>query len=826
MSLRSMLLILFCVVINLINFFFFIIFLRKLGKIIRVIPPSDEVIANEENRNVSFGLDPALYKYEVQQIEPVTADSTEIMGHEKITRSKSILTKDRIRLFLKQHIVSVKRFHPMILKDESIEKYGIDNVDWEDIFAGPDPNFDQETVIVKTINNKDKKKLVSELKKKSKDQMSDSKSSKKKHSKEKPRELTQEEKQRQKEELRQLRLEQKKLEKEKLKEQKKQHEEQMKEWNAKRDDLACDDLQPLPKPTPIDCDIPIEFFEDVIAISEFFHNFHQLFDDLEDVFPTGITFDLIKQAILDRDDDSQLIDIIQLLLENIFALQQEYEKTAVNNVKEDENEKDDKDKDRDDKDKDKDGDEEMNDEDDDDDFILKNAMKNANNVTNLIYQHYGCPLTQVAIDSQNLIEVLKFHLTSSGSGSNSRAKNRGGFAPREDPCLWFVINNAELIKKFDNPKFMLYDLNPNERLSIIHALIDQTLTYESFRNEIDDAFIQIANLRRQLRDLQANLSKWIKENNVKKTTTKKDSSETNDPDSTEIIEVSQEQIDDFKREKAKKEEETQLKCMEIRSEIRKYQSRYKLEPIGVDRAFRRYYIFESLPGLFVEHNDYDNGMCLTEPTPDKSSKPRSLDEISNSITKRNGYSIKKARICGDDSSVNSDKENDVSSSSMDTDKPQIKNGLDMNQDEKLSVYDRCTGNTTTCYVHGMNNFHSNEKVRWSFYHTPEQLDALISNLNNRGHRESELQSVLIQDKQAICDILLECQPHKLNKIISQPKIPRQNNHFDFMMCDVMLKKLQRYKDSGLFYKVPSKRFVSIKLTIIKCLSGLIIEFLF
>lgn len=37
--------------------------------------------------------------------------------------------------------------------------------------------------------------------------------------------------------------------------------------------------------------------------------------------------------------------------------------------------------------------------------------------------------------------------------------------------------------------------------------------------------------------------------------------------------------------------------------------------LGRDRAFRRFWILESLPGVYVEHDDDFIGSCLPEPTP-------------------------------------------------------------------------------------------------------------------------------------------------------------------------------------------------------------------
>ena len=37
--------------------------------------------------------------------------------------------------------------------------------------------------------------------------------------------------------------------------------------------------------------------------------------------------------------------------------------------------------------------------------------------------------------------------------------------------------------------------------------------------------------------------------------------------------------------------------------------------LGRDRAFRRFWVFDSVPGIFVEHDDDLVGECRDEPTP-------------------------------------------------------------------------------------------------------------------------------------------------------------------------------------------------------------------
>lgn len=52
-----------------------------------------------------------------------------------------------------------------------------------------------------------------------------------------------------------------------------------------------------------------------------------------------------------------------------------------------------------------------------------------------------------------------------------------------------------------------------------------------------------------------------------------------------------------RKENLKKKEKTFLK------EIKKSQSMSAVQPLGSDRLFRRYWIFNSLRGLFIEDND-------------------------------------------------------------------------------------------------------------------------------------------------------------------------------------------------------------------------------
>jgi bromodomain adjacent to zinc finger domain protein 1A len=68
------------------------------------------------------------------------------------------------------------------------------------------------------------------------------------------------------------------------------------------------------------------------------------------------------------------------------------------------------------------------------------------------------------------------------------------------------------------------------------------------------------------------------------------------------------------KETARRKQQFEWKSAELTDVINKHERKLGLQPIGRDRAYRRYWIFTSVPGLFVEHYDEYVGTCST-PTP-------------------------------------------------------------------------------------------------------------------------------------------------------------------------------------------------------------------
>ena len=670
----------------------------------RVIPPSGRSDSKDN-------LDPNLYEYEVIDEEK----KRQIVAAEKISRAKGVLNKDKIKLFVRQHVTSPKRCNRVIVKTSSKQKFCLNEIQWTHLFAGPEPVFENNlNETSEPIASTSGCVAITKKNSKTLDKGSQGGQSNKKSKK-----IDEEERRKQKE------IEEKLAEKERLD-----------EWNKKRDDLACDDLQPLPEPLPIKCRIPTNLFSDSLLVMEFFHSFNELFD-IKPIFPMGITLELMEKILFDKDVDGPFVDLIKVLLTSNFTFLDEQD----NNDSSDEN-----------SDNSSDEDERHLKEEGPTDSILNEGERTSKFYYQWIQSHLGSKLSKINLDAFTMTEVLRLYLLSSGGAPED--KSRRSYKSREDPAIEFVATNPSILSKLKSDS--IFDLNPDERLKIFHVLIHQLLSFFELREKIDDSFEEMTKLRKKIRDIQMEFNKWTKDN---KPLTKKElqiESQKSNNSTTDDRNV-------YRKEKSEKEEEKFRVCSEVRSQIRKLQACYGLKPIGLDRAFRVYWLFESLPALFVEHvrpnTDYTSlpfGPCLSVSTPKTSFKPLNV-------------AIEKKESHRDDSSTTSDKENEMNSFT----EPNTDKELFMTcRMRPFSVFDKCTANLNTCAVHG--NGSIERKPEWAFYHTEEQVECLLRTLNIRGHRESSLKFTLNRDKSIVLDYINRCQPYKLNSDIPPPEISRRS----------------------------------------------------
>ena len=204
-------------------------------------------------------------------------------------------------------------------------------------------------------------------------------------------------------------------------------------------------------------------------------------------------------------------------------------------------------------------------------------------------------------------------------------------------------------------------------------------------------------------------------------------------------------IENLDWEKIGKEERNRMKdwCRrrekELMDELTELQHSCVVSPVGRDRTFRRYWVFRSIAGLFVEDQEENIDatflQAVSKKTCGSDCKAESSDDSASDGVK----------------SSTSDKENLPSTAFQDnvlgdvkTEGPSLPSAS--NYEEKIiqqcvTVHEQvaCRGN-----------------VPWSFFNTPEQLDRLIDSLNCRGIREGPLKQALQEQHDRLHDWIAHC----------------------------------------------------------------------
>jgi bromodomain adjacent to zinc finger domain protein 1A len=329
-------------------------------KVLRAIPPTDEEVAKDAKEEAeelakeggeavkkakekkTFLPPDHLFRYEVEEIEPDNPDVKEVhtLEAEDIRREKGLYTREKNLLFLK-NAVELGKDANFVVKREIRDRHHLDTLKFTDIFAGPEPVFEESKRLKGFGGEKKSSNLSAGNKKTGKGQATLDNWMKGQGSKSGGRKLTpaeiaaeqkkrqeqnarfKEELKRRQEEAKQRRLEDKAKEKERKKEEKRLLGQLMSEWNKPRDDLECDDLAELPRPHTVHCKVPNKLFGDVLVLLEFCQNFSELLE-VDNSFPTGITFDLLHDALTDSTSiGGSLYDVLSFFLLANFDLQDE-----------------------------------------------------------------------------------------------------------------------------------------------------------------------------------------------------------------------------------------------------------------------------------------------------------------------------------------------------------------------------------------------------------------------------------------------------------------------------------------------------------------------
>jgi bromodomain adjacent to zinc finger domain protein 1A len=704
--------------------------------------------------------DQSKIQYKVEAIDDDKEPQQWTVKAELLRRDKTIFSKEKTKLFLKQHVEGLNAMFSV--KADSIKKYITDKgITETNIFVGILPAFE---VSKKYQMQQDKEKNKKESAATNKDgESTKSKKSKKKQgditkyldgNAKTKQELSVEEKKKREEESKKFREELEARKKEKAdreaEKQKKIAEEKarllaktqaaVRDLNQMRDDLELIDQRIMPKGKTISTMIEKKYFAEFMKVLEFLHSFPEVLS-ISDKFPYGITMDVLERALILKEVNGPLSDIFQVLLGTIFSLQIE----EANEIEIDYR---------------------IN-----GDIPLKHSkvelMKNASRIHKWFKKNCNLEINLFAMDSTTISELVRLHFATSGAllserSSKARFQYRGGYKSADDPGLHFVSKHPHIIKFLT--QYSIFQLSTRDILRILSCLTDQILTYSNLRDVIEDRLEQATNARLEYKNLKILESRRERKVIEDKKTLQEEyktiiaSYENEQPKQKEaLIKKAETELEEkIAKIDAHSSKERLQHLKELKAQVTVFFNHQTY--LGSDRAFRNYYIFESVPGLFVEHDITHSGKCL-----DKFIKNH---HALAHCAKEQRYAIIKQMIISEESNALSsdDKENKVVAVDVNGTTAQDKNGIPLNGNKKDNEIEiqkdlfMCNCDAATCFVHS----ELVDRPTWSFYHTAEEIDALIESLNIRGYREKSLRDQLEANRDLIVDYIKNCPLEKLS----------------------------------------------------------------
>ncbi len=294
------------------------------------------------------------------------------------------------------------------------------------------------------------------------------------------------------------------------------------------------------------------------------------------------------------------------------------------------------------------------------------------------------PLHEVVIDAYTVTEVLRLHFLSCGgykySGNRNwfRHSRRGGFNDTDDPSMSLRLLRSDICSKLALTP--IYSLSPQDKLEVLSCLCSQLLTYSVAREFIDESKARAKKARRLIKEIQfseerrkkderkAKLKKQQEEeqkqvvaekvvdgtgggvkeevvNTVTELDPEKplgDKEESNSgpepqtkseesskpcpapPSGVSLQEIPMDQGgdgDDKARDHQLKIEKEILHHQEV---LREASGLVNIQPIGYDRYHRRYMLFPSMHGLFVEdlgHSSFESDQQISSISQDTDNAP-------------------------------------------------------------------------------------------------------------------------------------------------------------------------------------------------------------
>ncbi|XP_067619660.1 bromodomain adjacent to zinc finger domain protein 1A isoform X2 [Eurosta solidaginis] len=531
---------------------------------------------------------------------------------------------------------------------------------------------------------------------------------------------------------------------------------------TKTDDLERTDQRLLPLYKTIKTYIPLKFLGDVFMIREFMHSFPTILSGI-DVFPGNLSFYDMSRAFSVREVAGPLSDIILVLLGSVFDMQKEEEDECTVNY-----------------------------------LLLRQesrkqepliTMSQATRAHFYSKRHFSFKINELPIDSLTLSEVLRLHLLSSGAVVRERVekwrmKCRNGYSSSEDPGLSLRMRHPHILRALK--LYTFYQLPYIDILRILRCLISQILTYSSSLSLIEERMEQVSSTRIELRMLLATENMRLSNLQTQKRTLMNEFNQ----------QCMEEYIKTDIEKKKQLEEKLNKKVAELLAQSERERRKFEQQVqsfnsslfnfmvyLGMDRAYRKYYVLESMPGIFIEHTPDNLDVCLCEPPKNATVENALFSNLANlpknrkdlraylmkmytNEDKQAAKAEKASKSAKNVDSINNAKENKEDKENL------LVNGITNGKEEETSTKNEeqsietaikqppsqyqlfmCTGDPRNCIVHDERNA---DRQRWAYIYDKDDIDALIEALNPLGERESHLKDQLTTLRQLIVNHCRKC----------------------------------------------------------------------
>ncbi|KAL7727351.1 hypothetical protein ACLKA6_003010 [Drosophila palustris] len=517
---------------------------------------------------------------------------------------------------------------------------------------------------------------------------------------------------------------------------------------TKTDDLERNDQRLLPAYQPIVTLLPELILGDVFVLREFMHTYSGLLSGVE-VFRQNLSFYEVSRAFSAREVAGPLSDILLVLLGTIFDLQKEEEEecpvyyvtgygTALREP-----------------------------------FI---SMGNGSRTQMYVKRHFSFKLNELPMDALTLSEVLRLHLLASGAIVSDkpdkwRIMYRNGYSSREDPGLQLRIEHSHILRALKT--LPVAQLEFGDIIRIANCLMAQILSYSATINIVEERMEKMSKAKMELRTLiwaenrrlaalEANKRKLTSEHH-QQCMTKELKLDTGKKE--ELAEQLNRRIADLMAQSDREQRKHEQQVMKLHSELFNF-----LVYLGMDRCYRKYYVLESMPGIFVEHTpDSSMDTCLEQPPQNispaeirkQAQLPKQRKDLRTYLVKLYGDSDKKSRKSANKQSLeNKENQENRLNGHGQSSEPMDVSGDDEEQTPPTQTeLLMCSGDSSNCIVH---DGHHAERRIWTYLYKTEDIDALIRSLNPLGWRESELLDELTQLRSLILQHVKHCSEDMLN----------------------------------------------------------------